>query len=263
MNSLNSSNLINSALDLSQAPLPAPQPSARPALFSSSASNLKIYSPSPQAFPKAELSQPGLQTSFNLPACSRGFTQKALKHLSALRSSNDLPAISEKIALCYLLLFDIKVAKSHYWKQFTVNLPRPGMLIQLLVTCRYIYNPKLTSSLYQNQANLQINAQVELRLDSWHFELQLLLNLMQEISCISVPESTPKRKTKVKIPQSGKSKSSGKAGLLSADQVLSSLNAELIKEAIESQAKELRTLKGKLTNQQWDERRHLKAEKQS
>jgi len=101
----------------------------------------------------------------------------------------------------------------------------------------------------------------ELNLDPRFFELQLLLNILQEtLAAVRIPEipDTPTRK--VKIPSSAKARTLKSQGFFNENEVLNSYDARVLEGAIESEAKQLRVLKGKLSKEEWNEKRWLKNE---
>ena len=263
--------MIDSTLDLSEEPLPAPRPSQPPTLFFSFQEEVKTRLSSPKKSPKNQVQSKVFSQgngSYEIPSNYQSLVEASFKlgakQISTLRYYKDLPVVSEKIALCYLLLFDLHVPKSHYWEQFALNLSRPGVFIQLLRHLPfYLESQCEIESLSKIKHIFNSISKSELKLESRYFELQLLLNLMKEVvSCIKIPDYTPKPINKVKIPQSTKNKSSKKLEFFSEEEVLRSHDAELLKEAVESQAKQVRILNGKLIKQQWDEKRYLKEERE-
>lgn len=271
MSSYHSGEMIDSTLDLSELPIPSPQPSQAPTLFSTFQEEVKTRLSSPKKSPKSQVKSRVFSQShqsYEIPANYQSLVEASFKlgakQISTLRYYKDLPVVSEKIALCYLLLFGLQIPKSHYWEQFALNLSRPGMFIQLLRHLPfYLESQCEIESLSRIKHIFNSINKPDLKLESRYFELQLLLNLMKEVvSCIKIPDYAPKPVNKVRIPQSTKNKTSKKLEFFSEEEVLRSYDAELLKEAVEAQAKQVRILNGKLMKQQWDEKRYLKEERE-
>lgn len=184
------------------------------------------------------------------------------RHISQLRYYKETPKISESIALCFLLLIDLPIPKSHYWEQFVLFLARPGMFLQLLrhlpIYLELGCNQEALSKILKIYSKIP---KKELNLDPRFFELQLLLNILQEtLAAVEIPEipETPSRK--VKVPSSAKARTLKSQDFFNEKEVLNSYDTRVLEGAIEREEKQLRVLKGKLSKEEWNEKRWLKHE---
>jgi hypothetical protein len=260
--------VFDSILDNLEKPLAGHQGSQPSSLLSNFIEEVKIRMSHPKKSPKPEIKSKVFESpSVEIPQNYHSLVQSALKinakQISSLRYYKNLPSISEEIALCYLILLDLQIPKSHYWEHFALSLSRPGMFIQLLRHLPFYLESECDiDSLSKVQHVFQSIPKTSLKLESRFFEFQLLVNLMREIvSCIKIPEYTPKPVKKVKIPTSTKNKTAKKAEFFSEEEVLRSYDAGLLREVVEEQSKQVRILKGQLLKQQWEETRYLKEEK--
>lgn len=248
-------------------PQPLPYPSSPPSKFSKFMEEVKERVSSPKKTPNSKArSKIFDHLNQSIPDSYESLFESThkitAKHISQLRYYKELPKTSENIALCFLLLLDLPVPKSHYWEQFVLFLTRPGMFLQLL---RHLPFYLETGCCPKNLAKVaQVFNKIpakELKLDPKFFELQLLLNVLKEtLASIKIPEIPEQVSRKIKIPLSTKAKTSKVSEFLNETDVLKSYDAGVLQSAVETEAKQLRVLKGKLSKEEWNEKRWQKNE---
>ena len=187
------------------------------------------------------------------------------KQISLIKYYRDLPPVAEDIALCFLLLFEVPVPKTHYWEKFAVFIAQPGVIIQkfrvlpMVLENNYL-SPQLLSKIHEIFSRIPKN---DLKVKGYFYELQLLIWILKEFLDLvePIPEE-PKVFMPPHIPKTRRNTEAQSVDVSSipVHEILNSTDHQLLRTAVSQEKKLLVNLKSEATKMQWEENRFLKSE---